>query len=279
MSSIEHIESGDARLSIWREGPSHRGVRTAALGAFACTDAASGAHLLREVSKGLAGEGFAWLIGPMDGDTWSAHRLVIESDDSAPFLMEPQNPPHFPKAFDSAGFEIIARYASASRPGDAPIEHSSPNLGVTLRTFDRNNAETELTAIHALALQAFAGNAFYKPISVERFIGAYLPIVPLLDPELVLMAKNPQGMLVGFLFAIPNFVEGAAPRSVILKTYASLQKGVGGVLARAFHERVRERGYSRVIHALMHDSNLSARHSENLNAHVFRRYALWGKRL
>jgi hypothetical protein len=276
---VEHVERADAGLTVWRDAPSLDGARTAALGAFSCADAPAGARLLRATAANLAAEGFAALIGPMDGDTWSAHRLVIESDGSAPFLMEPQNPSHFPEAFDAAGFAIVARYCSAERPGDAPIEASPLAAGITLRAFKSGDAEGELARIHALSLRAFADNAFYKPISAEHFIGLYLPIVPLLEPELVLMAEDAQGQLVGFLFAIPDFAEGDAPRSVILKTYASLQKGVGGALARVFHERVRERGFSRVIHALMHESNLSARHSGNLNARVFRRYGLWAKLL
>ncbi len=279
MSVVEHVERADARLSVWRDAPSLDGACTAALGAFTCADAPAGARLLRETAAGLAAEGFAALIGPMDGDTWSAHRLVIESDGSAPFFMEPQNPSHFPEAFDAAGFAIVARYASAARPGDAPIEASPLPAGLAVRAFNSGDAAGELARIHTLSLRAFAGNAFYAPISAERFTGLYLPIVPVLEPELVLMAEDSQGQLVGFLFAIPDFAEGAAPRSVILKTYASLQKGVGGALARAFHERVRERGFSRVVHALMHESNLSLRHSGNLNARVFRRYALWAKRL
>lgn len=279
MSAVEQVEHAHARLSVWRQAPSLDGARTAALGAFTCADAEVGARLLSETAARLAAEGFAALIGPMDGDTWSAHRLVIESDASAPFLMEPSNPPHFPRAFDAAGFAIVARYASAMRPGDAPIGDAPLLPGIALRAFDRGNAESELARIHALSLRAFAGNAFYMPIAAERFVGLYLPIVPLLDPELVLMAEDAQGGLVGFLFAIPDFAEAAAPRSVILKTYASLRKGVGGALAHEFHERVRKRGYSRVIHALMHEPNLSMRHSGNLKALVFRRYALWGRRI
>ena len=42
---------------------------------------------------------------------------------------------------------------------------------------------------------------------------------------------------------------------------------------------LKKRGYSDVIHALMHESNLSATHSGNTGGHVFRRYALWGGQL
>ena len=83
-------------------------------------------------------------------------------------------------------------------------------------------------------------------------------------------------ILAAFLFALPNFSEGARPASVILKTYASRVKGAGSMLANEFHARAKARGFSEVIHALMHESNLSALHSDKTGGKVFRRYALWG---
>jgi hypothetical protein len=278
MHDIERIEQPDAHLSVWRDGPSFEGRRTAALGAFACTDVETGARLLHSAADRLAREGFAAVIGPMDGDTWSAHRFVTESDGSAPFLMEPQNPPHYAQAFEAAGFAVAARYASAERAADAPIAPSTPMAGVRLRPFDRARATEDLVRIHALSLTAFAANPFYKPISTDRFLAMYLPIAAMFDPELTILAEDANGELTGFLFGIANYAE-TAPTSVILKTYVSCKKGLGGLLAREFHGRARARGYRRVIHALMHESNLSARHSENLGARVFRRYALWSRRL
>jgi hypothetical protein len=272
------MASADARLTIWRDAPSLEGARTAAFGAFACNEAESGARLVRLVAERLASEGYEALIGPMDGDTWSAHRFVTESDGAAPFLMEPQNPPHYPQALDAAGLAIVARYASAELPADAPIEAPAAILGIRLRAFDRTRAEQELLRIHALSLRAFAANAFFKPIAPEQFLNAYKPIAAIFDPDLTLMAENSEGELAGFLFGVANYAE-SPPASVILKTYASCTKGLGGLLARKFHRRAREKGYRRVIHALMHESNLSARHSAKLGARVFRRYALWGKRL
>ena len=148
-----------------------------------------------------------------------------------------------------------------------------------LRTFDAARAEDELSRIHALSLQAFASNHFYQPISLEDFLASYRPVLGAIDPELVLLAEDEAGGLVAFLFALPNFAEGAKPTSVILKTYASQVKGAGSMLANEFHARAKARGFREVIHALMHESNLSAQHSDNTGGRVFRRYALWGGRL
>jgi len=279
VSAPELMEAAGARLSVWREAPSLHGLRTAALGAFACDDATAGADLLREAVGRLRGEGFKAVLGPMNGDTWSAHRLVVESDGRPPFLMEPSNPAHHAEAFEAASFEVIARYASAERDAaePRPAHPAPPTLRV--RRFDMARAEDELRRMHALSLERFAGNFLYRPIDPAAFLAMYRPVLPLLDPELVLLAEDDGGALQAFLFAMPDRLEGEAPRSVILKTYASRVRGGGALLVDRFAGLARDKGYRRVIHALFHENNLSARRSEGAGGRVFRRYALWGLRL
>jgi hypothetical protein len=279
ITSPQRIEGPGARLSIWRDAPSLEGSRTAALGAFFCEDAAAGAALIAEATRQLAAEGYGAALGPMDGDTWAAYRLVVESDGRPPFFLEPSNPPHYPAAFEEAGFSIVSRYISSVRDLDALADARPLPQGVGLRPLNPSNAEADLRAIHALSLTAFAYNAFYKPIGEERFLSSYRPVLPVLDPDLVLLAEDEAGDLLGFLFGLPNLAEGSSPSAAILKTYASLRKGLGSALAAELHARAHAKGYATVIHALMHEDNLSARHSSNLGGRVFRRYALWGRRL
>lgn len=265
-----------AELRIFRDAPLLEGRRTAALGCFACETPEAGAMAIREAMALLKAEGFEAVIGPMDGNTWQKHRLVVESDGRAPFLMEPSNPPHYVEAFEGSGLQIVSRYVSAVRPAVALETTSQPPAGLRLRTLDPAQAEADLTRIHALSLEAFASNHFYQPIALEDFLASYRPILPMIDPELVLLAEDGTGALKGFLFAAPDFAEGPKPEAVILKTYASRAKGGGSMLASAFYDRAKAKGFTEVINALMHESNLSATHSGKHASRVFRRYALWG---
>lgn len=273
------IEIPGAGLKLFRDAPSLDGARTAALGAFTCGTPEAGAKAIRAAMALLKAEGFGAVLGPMDGNTWGRHRLVIESDGRPPFLFEPANPPHFVAAFEQSGLAIVSRYVSAIRSADVLDSNSAPPPGLRLRNFDLTQAEAELARIHALSLDAFAANQFYQPIALEPFLASYRPVLGAIDPELVLLAEDAAGELKGFLFAIPNLAEGPASRTVILKTYASQVKGGGAMLANAFHERAKAKGFAEVIHALMHESNLSATHSGRKGGKVFRRYALWGGRL
>jgi hypothetical protein len=279
MTAPEAIRAPGASLSIFRDAPALDGQRTAAVGQFACESAEAGAHLIREAMAKLKVEGFCAMLGPMDGSTWGKHRLVVESDGRPPFLMEPHNPPLYVTAFEQSGLQVVSRYLSAVRSVNIPPSGSPPPQGVRLRNFDPSRAEAELTRIHALSLACFAANHFYTPLPLEEFLASYRPVLKAIDPELVLMAEDETGELKAFLFALPNLTEGPRPQSVILKTYASQVKGGGSLLANTFHERARARGFADVIHALMHESNLSAQHSDKTGGKVFRRYALWGGRL
>ena len=279
MSTPERLSGPGAELSIWREAPSWDGRRTAAVGAFSCEAPGTGGALLGQAAAQLRAEGFAAVVGPMDGDTWGRHRLVTESDGRPPFLMEPANPPHHPAAFDGAGWSVIARYASAERSlrGAGATNPDPPPLRV--RSFARADVERELRRMHALSLQAFSGNFLYRPIEADAFLDLYRPVLPVLDPEFVLLAEDDLGDLQGFLFGLPDLAGGPASDAVILKTYAAVRKGAGSLLADTFVLKAQARGYARVIHALFHRSNLSALRSGAAGGRVFRRYALWGLRL
>lgn len=279
MSAPVTLSAPGASLAIYRDAPSLDGARTAVLGQFACETAAAGAALIRDAMAQLRAEGFEAVLGPMDGSTWAKHRLVIESDGRPAFLMEPSNPDHYVDAFEQSGLKIVSRYVSAARAADVLPSTALPPPGLRLRNFDPARAEVELTQIHKLSLEAFAANTFYQPIGLEEFLASYQPVLKAVDPELVLLAEDEAGELKAFLFAIPDLAQGPKPKAVILKTYASRVKGGGSMLANAFHERAKKRGFTEVIHALMHESNLSATHSGNAGGSVFRRYALWGGRL
>lgn len=274
---IESISIPGASLTLFRDAPSLDGKRTAALGDFACETPEAGARSIRDAMLLLKAEGFQAVIGPMNGNTWAKHRLVVESDGRPSFLMEPQNPAHFVDAFEQSGLQIVSRYVSAVMPADE-LDSQTIVPGLSLRQLDPARAEAELSRVHALSLEAFASNHFYQPIALEPFLASYRPVLGVIDPELVLLLEDEAGALKGFLFAIPNLADPGS-NAVILKTYASRAKGGGAMLANEFHRRAKAKGFSSVIHALMHASNLSATHSGSKGGKVFRRYALWGGEL
>lgn len=280
IDAAEAIALDGASCSVFRGAPSWEGKRTAAVGRLAIADAAAGAALLNEVAERLAREGFGALVGPMDGDTWHAYRLVEDTDGSPPFLLEPRSGPHDLAAMTGAGFTPISRYVSARAALDAAIGTEAPPVpGIAVSSWDGRDADRLVDRLFEVSSAAFSRAAFFKPITREAFLALYRPVVPLIDPRLVLFAHGEDDGLAGFLFGLPDRLEGPRPSTVILKTYAGAQRGVGRLLADRFHRTSRNLGYSHVVHALMRDGNASLDRSARHGGAVFRRYALMGRGL
>lgn len=278
MSETFSVTNPAACVTLFPDAPQWDGHRTMALGGFACDTGPAGAAVLAEAEAAARAQGAERLLAPMDGTTWNPYRLVTESDATPPFLMEPVSGPEDEAAFTAAGFTQVAQYFSA-RLSLATMHNPAPLRPFDIEIWDGKDPEARFGEVYELSLEAFARNAFYTPISRAAFLGLYMPHVPMMRPEFLLFARDPSGRLVGFLFGIPNFAEGPRPTSVILKTYASRAPGAGQALAWAFHNTARDAGFTHAIHALIHETNGSARRSARLGAEVFRRYALLGKRL
>lgn len=273
----EPVSSEGAAFTIFRRAPALEGRRTAALGRFSVADALRAAGLLDETLARLAAEGFEAVLAPLDGDTWHPYRVVVESDGSPPFLLEPKEDPVLCTALARTGFATVATYASARAALDR-IDDPPPMEGVALETWGGEDPERFLADVHALSSEAFARNPFYLPLDRAGFDALYRPLLPRLDPRLMHFARDRDGALLGFVFGLPNLVDPAG-RAVILKTLASRRRGVGRLLAAAFNRSARDAGFEAVIHALMHEGNESLDRSAQLHGSVFRRYALFGRAL
>jgi hypothetical protein len=280
MTEPRRIEREGAAASVWRDAPSWDEARTAAVGEFSCANADRGALVLNEITAMLQAEGYAALIGPMDGDTWHGYRVVTESDGAPPFALEPVSGPQDFSAFQAAGFAPISEYVSArGNLQDAIGVVPASVQGVTVTAWNGRDADQLIDRLFTLSSAQFSRNRFYKSITREAFVELYQPILPMIDPGYVLFAHDVKGRLVGFLFGLPDWLETTDGETVIIKTYASTLRGVGHLLADTLHRRALSKGFKHVIHALMHVDNISRERSARYGARIFRGYALMGRRL
>lgn len=268
------------------------GLPTGIVGQYQAADATAGVALLREAQRRLSGAGAARVIGPMDGSTWASYRLVLPPEtgdplpDAPPFLTEPRNPSEYNDHFHAAGFSVAARYESriapalpAARPGVERLAARIAAAGITVRPLDLTRFDDELHALFAFSTATFAGAPFFRPIDFAGFRALYEQLRPVLDPDLVLLARDRDGRLAGFVFAIPDILTAVSghPRRLVLKTLAVHPPllGLGAHLADALHGLAHEKGYADVIHALMHSANASLALSAHYDSQLLRRYALY----
>jgi predicted N-acetyltransferase YhbS len=169
-------------------------------------------------------------------------------------------------------------------PRLAAAESRLSERGVRIRPLDRQRARDELRAIYRLSLDAFSRNYLYTPLDEDEFLQQNEKALPFVDPDLVLLAER-GAALVGYLFGIPDVLQRARGEQIdtfIVKTVAvasgSGQAGLGSLLVGRAQQLARAKGYRRVIHALMHEGNVS-RNISRRYARTMRRYALYSRRL
>jgi len=276
----------------WRETPSLDGRRTGLVGHYAAIDDIAAHRILDHACRRLAAEGCETAVGPMDGSTWRRYRLVVERGTEPPYFMEVDTPDEWADHFRSAGFSVTAEYLSTlvedlapQDPRVARVVRRLDQLGVAVRPLDRTHLDDDVRAIHALSLEAFRHAVLYSPISQEEFMSLYAPVLPRVDPRLVLLAEHGD-RLAGYVFGVPDLNEaarGAAVQTLIVKTLAvhpdRAYAGLGAVLLSRVHESAAGMGLHRVIHALMHVSNQSRALSAHWRARPIRRYALFARTL
>jgi GNAT superfamily N-acetyltransferase len=285
-------ESAVARCSLWwSAAPSHLERTVGLIGHYASSDEAA-AELLTLACDRLCAMDCALAVGPMDGSTFHRYRLLSERGGEPPFFLEPDNPDSYPAHWTGSGFAPLARYCSALQVG---LERANPRIpeiaarldveGAHIRSLDLARFEEELRRIYGVTAASFGQSFLASPIAEEEFLALYRPIQPFLRPELVLLAERGDRLL-GFLFALPDWLQaqrGAPVDTFIVKTLAVLPECAGQGLAALLTDRCRQNahalGYTRAIHALMHEDNRSRKFSDAYEGRIIRRYTLYAKRL
>lgn len=276
-----------ARAALWTRGPDWAGRTTGLIGGYAALDDAAGAFVLRAAAAHLRAAGRDLAVGPLDGSTWFSYRLVTEEGAEPPFLLEPRHVPGAHTQWTEAGFTPLLTYSSALATPDThhedvrAAELRRRHADVTVRPAHPDRIEADLAAIYDVSVRSFARNPFYTPLSRDAFGALYRPLLSRVDLDWVWLADR-AGETVGYVFAVPDPRPGPLPATLVVKTVAVLpgraHAGLGRHLVGEVHRRAFAAGFTRVVHALMHDGNDSLILSRRLGA-TFRRYALLARDL
>lgn len=282
-----------ARCSLWWVGtppyePHHLGV----IGHYAShvTDAAI--SLLDHVCAALSQQGCTLAVGPMNGNTWRPHRFVTEWGTEPPFFLEPSNPPEWPAQFRLNGFGVLGRYTSrvitdltATHPRLAKLTHRLTAHGITIRHADIDTFDEELDRFYDLTLASFHENFLYTPVEREHFKAQYRPMLPYIQPEMVLVAEK-NDTPIGFMVAVPDILQKQRQQKIdtaILKTVGVLPAyrtlGLGTVMMYQCHHAAHNLGYRRILHALMYEGSDSQKISSRVESESIREYALFARKL
>src|SRR5574341_2191012 len=184
------------RCSLWwRRTPPLPGHQLGIIGHYAVRDAMSAHRLLKHACEQLATRACTLAIGPMDGNTWRRYRLVTERGSEPSFFLEPDNPDDWPDHFLGNGFTPLARYTSAINDDlgreDPSVEDVATRLvaqGLRIRPLNPQRLEEDLHGIYVISVVSFRHNFLYTPIDEAGFVSQYRQTLPVVRPELVLIA-------------------------------------------------------------------------------------------
>jgi L-amino acid N-acyltransferase YncA len=289
---IDEGLDGAAEASLWwTHVPELPGERLGVIGGFSASSGGAAGRILELAVAELRQCGCTLAVGPMDGNTWRRYRLVTDVGTEPPFFLEPANPAEWPAWWRLAGFGPLAEYYSSATDDlarrDPRLDAAAARMasaGVTIREIDPAHFEEDLARIYEVSVVAFQDNYLYTPLPREAFLAQYRAIQARVKPELVLLAEQERGP-VGYVFATPDYAQaqrGEPITTVIVKTLAVLparaNAGLGALLLGRVHEAAQSLGFTRAVHALMHETNKS----RNLSARyagTIRRYTLFSKRL
>ena len=197
----------------WRQTPRHAGARTGFIGHYAANDAVAGAELLSDACDILARAGCELAIGPIDGSTWHRYRFIVDRGAEPACFLEPDSPAEWPAHWTALGFSPLATYTSAltERLDLEPVvipraRRRLAAAGISIRPLDVSRIDDELRRLFALSEKSFRRNFLYSPIAVEEFHRQYAALIPVVRPELVLLAERADN-LVGFVLAVPDVLE------------------------------------------------------------------------
>jgi len=241
--------------------------------------------LFDEIKKCAKSKGYNYLIGPINGSTWKKYRVTLPSN-NPPFLLDNYNKPYYAKLFEDCGFETIANYTSSicknlnrdySRLDK--FEKIFERKGIKIRKFDPENFDRDIRKIYEVSIQSFVNNFLYSSIEFEDFYKMYEPVKSFLNPEWILLAENEKDEPIAFIFGFDNLYN-RKEKSLIIKTLAQIPnykyRGIGSYLTEFMHQKACKAGYNNIIHALMHEKNVSA---NILAGELYHEYKLYGVKI
>lgn len=271
---------------IYNSGLCYKNHKTLQLGFFeAENNFAAVKFLFDEIKKYAKTSGYEYIIGPINGSTWKKYRITLPSN-NMPFLMDKYNKPYYAELFEGYGFETISNYTSSvTKKLDkdySRLEKFSKifsSKGIKFRKFNPDKFDEDIRKIYDVSVKSFVNNFLYTPIDFDDFYKMYEPVKNFLNPEWILIAENENSSPIAFIFGFDNLFS-RDKKSLVVKTLAQIPdykyRGVGSYLTEYMHKKAFLNNYDSVIHALMHESNVSA---NILTGELYHEYKLYGVKL
>ena len=293
-----------------------RGFGECMLGFFECVDDYAVAVALFDRATAWAGEhGLANLYGTFNLDREDARGILIEGRDRPPASYCGHNPPWYPAFFERYGFEKSGAdglaYAVDFDLNTPEVQHLMrladkirQRKKITVRGGDLKNIDGEIDNVMELQNRALAHFAGFTPYTRNDIQTMILPVLDIIDPELILFAEV-DGKVVGWFPGVPNMNEvlihlnglrhpwdylrlakyaRLKPRCLAIKSVAVVPEywdmGVGVLLFDEMARRASAKGYQWADLSVTGEDNPDTYPlAHRMGAKIYKRYRFYRKTL
>jgi GNAT superfamily N-acetyltransferase len=215
-------------------------------------------ELFKAVRQIAATSNLKNLCGPINFNTWSDFRYVVEDSGEPPFFLEPYSQDRH--IWEGAGFVPRVSYVSSEQPVEESIFKTYGDRaraieaeGVVFGRVTEANAMSSAVGLHAVAVAAFSGTWAFVTITADEFAYMYGP--QLAHPEIFLIqtASTSTGEIIGFLVSAPDL--NGEKDTMVLKSIAvhpnHRKKGVATGLFFHAYRFAADHGFRKFIYSTM----------------------------
>lgn len=181
-------------------------------GFFECVDDQTVANALFDaVTQWLQAKNVTAVRGPASPSVNDEYGLLVDGFDKSPAILMSYNPPYYQRLIEGYGFtkarDLFAYYVEKEKVFTEKLIRVSEAMkkreGVTFRSLDMKNFETDVEIIRDLYTRGWSRNWASVPMTKEEFDYAAKDLKPIVDPYLVIIAEV-KGTPVGFGMSLPD---------------------------------------------------------------------------
>ncbi|MCF6301772.1 MAG: hypothetical protein L3J13_00955 [Devosiaceae bacterium] len=188
---------------------------TTHFGFFECiNDNKIAAALFEQVEKTAKNWGHNMVRGPFNHSVNEEIGLQVNAFDTPNFVMIPGNPAYYGPLVEGAGYsQCMDLYCYKLDAGEMrkKLLDAAPKiekrLNITIRKMQKKTLEKDALKIWEVYNKAWKNNWFWLPATKEEFLHTVADLKAIADFDLLYLAENHKGELVGFSIAVPNMNE------------------------------------------------------------------------
>ena len=242
-------------------------------------DSESFSLLWKSLINEARSQGVSLLKGPVNGSVWHQYRCLSKSDGSDFFMAEPISEGYYSSHLISKKPSAEIQYFSAYRePFDIVlqlIDHKAldkmSSLGFSINKVKYITPKL-LQMIANISRSVFSKNWGYTGLNDDEFIQLYSLDKMALQMS-ALYALYCGNEMIGFCSTCEEDEKTLICKTIcILPEYQGL--GLGNALAYKIHKDAKERGYTKIIYALIREGN-NIKHFPKENVVIFRNYSTY----